>query len=175
MKTKIIPLLLSLFMIMPLYGQSKKDSKQEDQATLVVSSVNGGQCYLQKGKKRIPVSPGTSLSNNDILVMEAGAIMVAVEPIAVLRYTFKGAFTGVIRNYVKQNEKNCIKSISLKYVDYLLAQAFKGKKSNSGAIEDNEVTVFRRVGIENDSVVLSLKTIDSLYHTIDSLSPSVKK
>ena len=174
-KKTILSFLLTLFLLTTLFGQQKNSSLQEDQSTLVVSSISGGECFLQKGKKRLPVTSGTSLSSNDIIVMEAGSTMIAVEPAAVLRYTFKGAYTGTIRNYVKQNEQNCVKSISLKYVDYLLAQAFKKVKSNPANQEDNEATVFRKVGIENDSMTLSLKTIDSLYHTIDSLSPPVQK
>jgi len=171
----ILVSLLSLFLLMPLHGQQKQSSPSEEQSTLVVSSISGGQCFLQKGKKRIPITPGAFLYNNDIVVMDAGATMIAVEPTAVLRYTFKGAYTGAIRNYVKKNEQSCVKSISLKYVDYLLAQASRGSKSDSGNKEDNEVTVFRKTGIENDSVVLPLKTVDSLYQAIDSLSPPAKK
>jgi len=171
----LLLLLLSFLIVVPLYGQQKKLTTSEEQSALVVSSISGGLCYIQKGKKRTPLTLGVSLCGNDILVLETGSTMIAVEPKAVLRYTFKGAYTGSVRNYIKKNEQNCVKSISLKYVDYLLSQAFKGRKNKSGEHEDDEATVFRKAGLENDSIILSLKTIDSLYHTIDSLSPPAKK
>lgn len=171
----ILVIILTFLIVAPLYGQQKKTTTPEEQSALVVSSISGGLCYIQRGKKRMPLTPGVFLSGNDIVVLETGSTMIGVEPKAVLRYTFKGAYTGSVRNYIKKNEQNCVKSISLKYVDFLLSQAFKGEKTKSGDHEDDEATVFRKAGLENDSIILSLKTVDSLYHTIDSLSPPAKK
>lgn len=174
MKLTTVSYILIFLLSMPIYGQQKRDINKEENSKLVTSSIAGGQCFLQHGKRRLPVRPGTPLSHKDIVVLNAGTTLIAVEPKAVLRYTFKGPYIGTIRNYIQQTNNTCIKSITLKYVDYLLAQAFKGRKHNSRNIEDDDATVFRKVGIENDSVIISLKTMDSLYNVIDSLSPQVK-
>lgn len=163
MKTTLSFLLL-FFLSLPFYGQQKQAE------TLVVSSISDAGGYLQKGKKRVDLKPGTTLSSSDIIALKPGATMVAVTPSAGLRYTFKGAYTGVIKNYIKQNEKSCVKVVTSKYMNYLLEQAFRGRRDESGAQEDNEATVFRKVGLDSDSVTMSLKSIDSLYTTIDSLS-----
>lgn len=162
MKT-YLTILLAFFLIMPAYAQKKSEP-------LVVTSITGGNSYRQKGKTKIEIKTGSKLTEKDIIIIDPGVTMIAVAPAQKLRYTFKGVYTGIIENYVKQNETSCVKSITAKYVNYLLAQAFHRGKDESGATEDNEVTVFRKVGLGCDSVTLSLSAVDSLYNTIDSLS-----
>ena len=137
---------------------------------LVVSSHSGGRCLLQKGRKRTSIERGTKLSERDIIILDADAILVLVEPRADKRYSFKGAYTGDIRSYVRKNQLICVKTITKKYMNYLLSQAFGGSASTSGQYEDSEATVFRHTDLEGDSVTMSLRTVDSLYQTIDSLS-----
>ena len=164
MKT-YLTILLAFFLLMPADTFSQRKSEP-----LVVTSLSGGTCYRPKGKSKIEIRVGSKLTEKDIIIIESGVTMIAVAPAQKLRYTFKGVYTGMIENYIKQNETSCVKSITAKYVNYLLAQAFHRGKDDSGAKEDNEVTVFRKVGLENDSVTLSLSAVDSLYNTIDSLS-----
>lgn len=160
----ILHLLILLSFSMMSLAQNKPTEK------LIVSSISDTGAYIQKGKKRIVITQGSTLSSNDIIALKPGMTMIAVIPSANLRYTFKGAYTGVIMNYIKQNEKSCVKTITTKYMSYLLQQAFRGRKDDSGALEDNEATVFRKVGLDGDSVTMSLKSVDSLYTAIDSLS-----
>lgn len=162
---------------MPAYSQQKKKPAEpaspEEKVSMVISSISGENSFIQQGRKRIPIAPGSILSESTIVVLEPDVTMIAVEPTAGVRYTFKGAYAGSVRNYVKQNEQNCVKSISLKYVDYLLKLAAQGRNPNAGTPEDNVATVFRKTGLEKDSTVTPATTEDSLYHATDSLSPSL--
>lgn len=160
----LFQLLLLLSFSLMSFAQNKPTEKY------VISSISDNGAYIQQGKKRIAITQGSTLSGRDIIALKPGMTMIAILPSANLRYTIKGAYTGAFMNYIKQNKESCVKTITSKYMNYLLKQAFHGRKDDSGALEDNEATVFRKSGLDNDSVTMSLKSVDSLYTTIDSLS-----
>ena len=135
---------------------------------LLISEIKGS-VQRQVGKEKVEMKKGEHILGQDILIVGEGTTMILLEPRYCNRYTVKGPYTGTIRNYIQRNEQSCMKNVTRKYMNYLISQALRGHK-HSNMPEDDHATVFRKGDTMFDSITVSMKSIDSLYHTIDSLS-----
>ena len=160
--------LINLSFIQPFANTACAQSS----STFVVSEVTGS-VHKQNGKQKQQLYPTLTIAGKDMLILGSGATLILLSPKDNIRYTLKGTYTGTLTNYVKRNQQNCAKSITSKYMNYLLARTFRNKE-NLGQLEDDHATVFREGDdiLDEDSITISVKSMDSLYHTIDSLSPS---
>ena len=157
-------LLSFIFLLFPLamYPQVSRD--------LLISEIRGGNVMRQVGRERVEMTPSLHVMSQDILIISDGTIMILLEPKECKRYTVKGPYTGTMHNYIQHNEESCVKIVTAKYMNYLISQTLRTHKKGNGRNEDDHATVFREGDGILDSITVSVKSIDSLYHTIDSLS-----
>lgn len=154
--------LLSLILTIQTFAQNRGE--------LVISEIKGGTMQLQDGKERKELKVGNRIEGTSIILLDEKTTVVILEPQLLMRYTLKGAYTGSVRNYIQRNEKSSIWPIGKKYMNYLLSQALKGHHESKESEETSHATVFRKTDLLDDSVTISVQGMDSLYHTIDSLS-----
>ena len=157
-------LLSFILLLSPLtmYPQVSRD--------LLISEIRGGNVMRQVGRERVEMTPSLHVMSQDILIISDGTIMILLEPKECKRYTVKGPYTGTMHNYIQHNEESCVKTVTAKYMNYLISQTLRTHKKGNGRNEDDHATVFREGDGILDSITVSVKSIDSLYHTIDSLS-----
>jgi hypothetical protein len=158
---KQILLILSLLMAVPSFAQKKGE--------LIVSEIKGSM-QMQQGKTRSDMKVGQRFEGNKIILLEENSMAIVLEPKEDKRYMLKGPWTGSVRNYIQRYENSCVKVIGKKYMIYLLSQALSGNHEAKGREENSHATVFRKGDILDDSITISLRSMDSLYRTIDSLS-----
>lgn len=156
---KLISLIL-LFVAIQGFAQTRGE--------FVVADIRG-TLHRQMGKTRELIEKGMYLEGTDILVLGENTTVVLLEPKNGIRYTLKGPYAGSSRNYIQRYAMSG-KKISDTYMNFLLSQAFDKRKSTKGSNENSQATVFREGNsIFEDSVTMSIKSVDSLYRTIDSL------
>lgn len=155
-------ILFFCFLIVPLIvsAQNSRD--------LLISEIKGS-VQRQSGKEKVEMKRGEHILAQDILIIGESTTMILLEPRYCNRYTIKGPYTGTLHNYIQRNEQSCMKNVTRKYMNYLISQALRGHKRYNDP-EDDHATVFRKGDSMFDSITVSMKSIDSLYHTIDSLS-----
>ena len=158
---KLFTLFLLLFVSVSFFAQTVE--------TLLVSEVTGS-VQFQLGKERKVVVPQQKLNERDILIMGESSMLILLNPGQNKRYTVKGPYTGALHNYIQRNGQSCVKDITSQYMKYLVTQLFKKQKKGKGSSEDGTTFTLREGEGMIDSITLSVKTIDSLYHAIDSLS-----
>lgn len=131
-------------------------SRQE----LVVSKIQGA-VMLQDGTDKVQLSQGRRLSLSDIVVLPEGSNITLLDPVARKQYLLSGDYIGTIDKYIQDNSNNCTKTTTEKFMNYLLAQVYKGNKPVRSNIEDDHATVIREVDLfSTDSV--SAQISDSL-------------
>lgn len=121
------------------------------------------------GKDKIEIKEGDNFTSLDKLLISEGTTMVLLE-LPNFRCTVKGYYTGTIPNYKQRNQNTCVMTITSKYMNYLLKQLETGSK-NAKRDLSTSVTVYRG-SRRKKSITMPAESIDTLYHIIDSLSPS---
>lgn len=143
-------IILILLMIAPcLFAQEK--------VSYLVSDIEGNVRF-HKGKERVELIKGQTLSEDDILTVSANSSVVLLNPRESKMYTVKGIYSGTLEKYVKRNEQNCVTTVTKQYMRYLLAQMLNNKKKRAEQTEDGTATVFRSL----DSII---QTLDSIPET----------
>lgn len=147
---------------------------QDNKEFYVVSEITGGSVVKLAGKDKIEIKEGDQFSSSDKVLINEGTTMILLEPTPRIRCTVKGYYTGTIPNYKQRNQNTCVKTVTAKYMNYLLSQV--GSKNNAKRDESTGVTVYRgsrrKKASKDESIMMPVKSIDTLYHIIDSLSPS---
>lgn len=142
---KYLSILLLLLLSVAAHAQNSRD--------LLVSDISGGSVMRQMGRERVEVKKGQHILNQDVLIISDGVTMKLLEVKACKYYTVKGAFSGTIRNYIQRNQKSCIRSVTTKYMNFLVHQVFQAQDDKGkGQYEDAHATVFR----EGDSMLDSI-------------------
>jgi len=143
-------IILILLMIAPcLFAQEK--------VSYLVSDIEGNVRF-HKGKERVELIKGQTLSEDDILTVSANSSVVLLNPRESKMYTVNGIYSGTLEKYVKRNEQNCVTTVTKQYMRYLLAQMLNNKKKRAEQTEDGTATVFRSL----DSII---QTLDSIPET----------
>ena len=162
---------LFLFLLMLACNLYAQDGKEN----YIISEINGGSVLKLDGKNKIEVKEGDRISGLDKLLISEGATMILLEPKPCNRCTVKGSYTGTIPNYKQRNQNSCVMTITEKYMNYLLSQI--GHKKHASGDNSTTATVYRgshrKKATSDDSILMPVKSIDTLYHIIDSLSPTV--
>ncbi len=156
--------LLTFFSLFIALQCAAQDSKR-----LVVEKVQGTVHY-QAGKSRSLLKQGERLSNRDVLILPQNTSVILLAPKANKRYTLEGPYTGNTKNYVKKNERNCVMSVTSKYMNYLLRKAIQAHGNDKGATEDDHATVFRKGNdMLDDTDSIPTTETDSLHQKNDSI------
>ena len=145
---KNVIILILLLMAPCLFAQEK--------VSYLVSDIEGNVRF-HKGKERVELIKGQTLSEDDILTVSANSSVVLLNPRESKMYTVKGIYSGTLEKYVKRNEQNCVTTVTKQYMRYLLAQMLN-KKKRAEQTEDGTATVFRSL----DSII---QTLDSIPET----------
>jgi hypothetical protein len=146
---KNVIILILLLMAPCLFAQEK--------VSYLVSDIEGNVRF-HKGKERVELIKGQTLSEDDILTVSANSSVVLLNPRESKMYTVKGIYSGTLEKYVKRNEQNCVTTVTKQYMRYLLAQMLNNKKKRAEQTEDGTATVFRSL----DSII---QTLDSIPET----------
>lgn len=146
---KNVIILILLMMAPCLFAQEK--------VSYLVSDIEGNVRF-HKGKERVELIKGQTLSEDDILTVSANSSVVLLNPRESKMYTVKGIYSGTLEKYVKRNEQNCVTTVTKQYMRYLLAQMLNNKKKRAEQTEDGTATVFRSL----DSII---QTLDSIPET----------
>ena len=129
----------------------------QEKVSYLVSDIEGNVRF-HKGKERVELIKGQTLSEDDILTVSANSSVVLLNPRESKMYTVKGIYSGTLEKYVKRNEQNCVTTVTKQYMRYLLAQMLNNKKKRAEQTEDGTATVFRSL----DSII---QTLDSIPET----------
>lgn len=146
---KNVIILILLMMAPCLFAQEK--------VSYLVSDIEGNVRF-HKGKERVELIKGQTLSEDDIVTVSANSSVVLLNPRESKMYTVKGIYSGTLEKYVKRNEQNCVTTVTKQYMRYLLAQMLNNKKKRAEQTEDGTATVFRSL----DSII---QTLDSIPET----------
>jgi hypothetical protein len=146
---KNVIILILLLMAPCLFAQEK--------VSYLVSDIEGNVRF-HKGKERVELIKGQTLSEDDILTVSANSSVVLLNPRESKMYTVNGIYSGTLEKYVKRNEQNCVTTVTKQYMRYLLAQMLNNKKKRAEQTEDGTATVFRSL----DSII---QTLDSIPET----------
>ena len=146
---KNVIILILLLMAPCLFAQEK--------VSYLVSDIEGNVRF-HKGKERVELIKGQTLSEDDILTVSANSSVVLLNPRESKMYTVKGIYSGTLEKYVKRNEQNCVTTVTKQYMRYMLAQMLNNKKKRAEQTEDGTATVFRSL----DSII---QTLDSIPET----------
>ena len=119
---KNVIILILLLMAPCLFAQEK--------VSYLVSDIEGNVRF-HKGKERVELIKGQTLSEDDILTVSANSSVVLLNPRESKMYTVKGIYSGTLEKYVKRNEQNCVTTVTKQYMRYLLAQMLNNKKKTS--------------------------------------------
>ena len=129
----------------------------QNKVSYLVSDIEGNVRF-HKGKERVELIKGQTLSEDDILTVSANSSVVLLNPRESKMYTVNGIYSGTLEKYVKRNEQNCVTTVTKQYMRYLLAQMLNNKKKRAEQTEDGTATVFRSL----DSII---QTLDSIPET----------